>query len=253
MTDLVGKTAIVFGADAIGGGIAVGLARAGARLTVFDVDVARAEAVTADIADARAIAVTLGDSASLIEAVRATCGADILVNNPLPAPRPAALETQATAHFTEAFAAVQAAALVMQAVFPEMKARGGGRIINIGHRYGEAVNEGIAPYNAAAWALVGLTRTAAVDWGQHQIATNLLLPFADTPELADARLRRPKVIDLLTNQLALGRAGDPIDDIGGAALFLASDDARWINGQTIYADGGQSIAGPVLNPVKFAT
>jgi NAD(P)-dependent dehydrogenase (short-subunit alcohol dehydrogenase family) len=95
-------------------------------------------------------------------------------------------------------------------------------------------------------------RTSAVEWGRFGVTTNLLLPFANTEELRAAHAKRPKIIDLFTGQTALKRAGDPIADIGGAALFLASADGAFVNGQVIYADGGQHIAAPVLNPAKYA-
>jgi NAD(P)-dependent dehydrogenase (short-subunit alcohol dehydrogenase family) len=106
-------------------------------------------------------------------------------------------------------------------------------------------------YNTAAWALVGLTRTAAVDWGQYQIATNLLLPLADTPEYRGYHARRAKLLDLLVTQIPLGRVGDPIEDVGGAAVFLASDAVNFVNGEIVYGDGGEHTAGPVLNPGRF--
>jgi len=87
--------------------------------------------------------------------------------------------------------------------------------------------------------------------GRHQIATNLLLPLADTAEFRSYHERKAKVLDLMTSQLALGRLGDPIEDIGGAAVFLASDAVNFVNGEIIHADGGQHIAGPVLNPGRF--
>ena len=96
-------------------------------------------------------------------------------------------------HFDDAFARVQAAVSAMQAVVSFMRDAGEGRIVNVGHRYGENVNEGLAAYNAAAWSLVGITRSAALDWGRYQIATNLLLPLADTAELqGGARSARQK-------------------------------------------------------------
>jgi NAD(P)-dependent dehydrogenase (short-subunit alcohol dehydrogenase family) len=75
---------------------------------------------------------------------------------------------------------------------------------------------------------------------------------AASEEFQAARAARAGIIDLLVAQLPLRRAGDPIEDIGGAALFLASADACFVNGQTLFADGGQHTAGPVLNPAKFA-
>ena len=53
------------------------------------------------------------------------------------------------------------------------------------------------------------------------------------------------------SQLPLRRVGDPVEDIGGAAAFLASDAVCFVNGQVVCADGGQQVAGPVLNPARF--
>lgn len=221
MSELAGKTALIVGADDIGRGIAERFTRAGASVSASD------DALSA--------------------------GADILVVNMLDAPAVAPLEAQTDASFAEALNRVTASAALMRAALPAMRDRGAGRIILVGHRYGETVSEAIGPYNAAAAALLGLARTAAVEWGKFGVTTNVLLPFANTAELRAAHERRAKIIDLFIGQTALGRAGDPVEDIGGAALFLASDDGAFVNGQVLYADGGQHIAAPVLNPVRFAT
>ena len=256
MGRLDGKTAVIFGGDAIGAGIARRFAREGARVAVLDLSQALAEAAVAGVPGA--VAVPLASPADVVLRAAFTAIGEqfgpvqVLVNNLLPPPVVAPLEAQEPAAFADALDAVRLAAMAMQAAFPQMQAGGWGRIVNIGHRYGECVSEAIAPYNAAAWALVGLTRTAAVDWGRWQIATNLLVPFAETPELARARERRAKVIDLLVGQTPLKRAGDPEEDIGAAAAFLACDESNFVNGQVIYADGGQHVAAPVLNPARFA-
>jgi NAD(P)-dependent dehydrogenase (short-subunit alcohol dehydrogenase family) len=222
MSELSGKTALIVGGDEIGRGIAKRFTRAGAAVSVSD-----------DLTSAAA--------------------GDVLVVNTLGAPAIGALEAQTEASFDAALARVSQAATLMRAALPAMRERSGGRVILVGHRYGETVSDGIGPYNAAAYALLGLARTAAVEWGKYGVTTNVLLPFADTAELRAAHERRAKIIDLFIGQTALGRAGDPVEDIGGAALFLASADGAFVNGQVIYADGGQHIAAPVLSPVKFAT
>jgi len=254
MTQLTGKIALVLGADSIGRGIALRLAREGAAVGVLDADGARAEAVAREIG-AGTVAQGFqpdGVEAAIEALIGRLGGAHILVCNTLPGADPASLEDQDAAAFGGALAAVGLAAAAMRAVFPTFSAQRWGRIIAVGHRYGETVNEAIAPYNAAAWALVGLTRSAALDWGRHQIAVNLLLPLAETPEYRAAHEQRPRIIDLWTGQLPLRRVGDPVEDVGAAALFLASEDSAFVTGQTIHADGGQHVAGPVLNPVKFA-
>lgn len=223
MSELANKVALIVGADDIGRGIAKRFSRAGASVSITD-------AFGAEDAVA----------------------CDVVVANVLGSPAVAPLETQDDAAFAAALHRVARAASVLRATAPGMRDRGGGRIILIGHRYGECVSEGVGPYNAAAFALVGLMRTAAVEWGKWGVTANLLLPFADTEELRAAHAMRPKIIDLFIGQTALERAGDPIEDIGGVALFLASDDAAFVTGQIVHADGGQHIAAPVLNPAKFA-
>jgi NAD(P)-dependent dehydrogenase (short-subunit alcohol dehydrogenase family) len=252
MRRLQDRTTLVIGADAIGRGIAIRFAQEGARLAVADADLVRAQAVAAEIPGALALGIDPDDAKSFAAAAARTTeafgGLHVLANNPLPPVAVAPLEDQ---DFAPALAAVRAAGLAMQAAFPFMREAGWGRIVNVGHRYGETVGEAIGAYNTAAWALVGLTRTAALDWGRWGIATNLLLPFAQTPELAAALERRPRVLETLIGQLPLRRAGDPVEDVGAAAVFLACDEANFINGQVVHADGGLHVAGPPLNPARF--
>ncbi|MGP3792601.1 SDR family NAD(P)-dependent oxidoreductase [Pseudomonas sp. B392_1p] len=257
MNEMLNKNALILGADTIGQGIAIRFAREGARVAVLDPDASVAEelahAIRASGGQALAFATPMNETAgaSVTAAIAQLGGLDVLVNNVLPIPSIGPLESQSAASFTEAFTCIQAAVAAMQAALPAMQNAGGGRIINIGHRYGEGVNEGLAAYNAAAWSLVGLTRTAALDWGRYQIASNLLLPLADTPELRRCHEQRPAVIDLMIGQLPLARLGDPVEDIGATALFLAGDACTFVNGEVIHGDGGQHAAGPVLNRARF--
>lgn len=257
MNAMLNKRAIVLGVDPIGRGIAIRFAREGARLAVLDADAAVAEETARAIRDhgghALAFAAPLNEAAgaTVTAAIAELGGLDVLVNNVLPIPTVGVLERQPAKAFAEAFACIQAAVAAMQAALPALQHAGSGRIINVGHRYGEGINEGLAAYNAAAWSLVGLTRTAALDWGRYQIASNLLLPLADTEELRRCHALRPGVIDLMIGQVPLGRLGDPVEDIGATALYLAGDACNFVNGEIIHGDGGQHLAGPVLNPVRF--
>lgn len=228
---LEGIGALVLGADEIGSGIARRFEREGARVMLVE---------SADVPRA------------IPDSVAALGRLDVLVCNLLPAARPLALEALDSATFFSGFDYVAATHAAMVATLPALRASGRGRILLVGHRYGESVSDGLGAYNPAAWSLVGLARTAAVEWGQHQIATNVLLPLAATAEFRAARDRRPAIIDRLVSQLPLRRVGDPVEDIGGAAVFLASDAACFVNGQVLCADGGQQVGGPVLNPARFA-
>jgi NAD(P)-dependent dehydrogenase (short-subunit alcohol dehydrogenase family) len=251
------KSVILIGADEIGVGISRRFAREGARLGVLDEEPEKAHAlVTALSVDGTEAFALSADCRSIRAAVETAVarlgGVYALVNNLLPMPTLAPLEEQMSTTFGDAFARVQAAVCAMQTVMPFMRDAGEGRIVNVGHRYGESVSEGMAAFNAAAWSLVGITRSAALDWGRYQIATNVLLPLADTSELRRAQAKRPNIINLMLSQVPLQRAGDCVEDIGGAALFLVSDGANYINGEIVHADGGQHIAGPVLNPIRFS-
>ena len=257
MNRLDGKTAIIHGVDTISDGIAWRFQSEGAAIGIIDRDKDRAQALCHGLSGTggRAYFSVVDSNAEICgatdELFRQLGGVHVLVNNTLPTPFCASLEEQSEAVFEQALGAVQAAASAMQAVFPYMRNQQWGRIVNIGHRYGEGANDYIGAYNSAAWAMIGLTRTAAVDWGQFQIATNVLLPLADTPEYRSYHERRATLLDLLVSQLPLQRVGDPQQDVGAAAAYLACDEVNFVNGQVFNGDGGQHIAGPVLNPGKF--
>ncbi len=254
---LAGHGALLLGADAIGAGIAARLAREGVHVGVIDDDQARATQVAASLAGAvaTAMACDLADpqatSRTVSELVAHLPAMHLLVLNVLGEPHLAPLESQEDSVFANSLSRIRAAAQAMRAAVPRLEASGRGRIVLIGHRYGLSVNEGLAAYNTAAWALIGLTRSAAAEWGRLKISTNLLVPFAQTAELATYRAKRTRPIDALMGQIPLRRAGDVEEDIGGAVVFLAGAAAAFINGEIVYADGGRHIAGPVLNPGKF--
>ena len=233
---LDGRAALVLGLDDIGEGIATRFAREGATLAVV-----HPQEHTA----------TVGE---LVSSAAADLGRlDVLVCNLLPSATCRALADLDEAAMDDALACVRATLAAMRAALPWLRESGRGRIVIVGHRYGESIGESLGAYNAAAWGLVGLARTAAVEWGPHQVATNVLVPLARTAEFEAARARRPGVVDRLVDQLPLRCVGDPVEDVGGAAALLASDAMCWVNGEVVYADGGQHVAGPVLNPARFAT
>ncbi len=251
------KPIVVIGADKIGAGIVRRLAREGARLAVLDERADRANALAAQLSHEWVTALAVPTDYHAIgvavdNAARQLGGVFALITNLLPSPALAPLEQQTGEVFADAFSRVAAVVSAMQAAMPHMREAGEGRIVNVGHHYGAAVNEGIAAYNAAASSLIAITHSAALDWGRYQIATNLLLPLAQTAELEQAHAKRPNIIRMMVSQVPLRRAGDCVEDIGGAALFLVSDAANFINGEVLHADGGQHIAGPVLNPIRFA-
>jgi 3-oxoacyl-[acyl-carrier protein] reductase len=120
--------------------------------------------------------------------------------------------------------------------------RGGGSIINISSRSGSQPNPMTGQYGAAKAGLENLTATMAVEWGHHGIRVNAVAPgLVLTPENAQSgsmsrRSRRQRQIDTVP----LRRLGS-VDDIGAACVFLASDEAGWITGETMQITGGSRI------------
>jgi NAD(P)-dependent dehydrogenase (short-subunit alcohol dehydrogenase family) len=127
----------------------------------------------------------------------------------------------------------------MQAAFPHMRRGGGGSIINMGSREGIFGGLGFGIYAATKEGIRGLSRVAAREWGRHNIRVNVICPAALSEAAAGYLTGHPAEAELYRQAIALGRFGDPTRDIGPIALFLASDESRYLTGQTLNADGGQ--------------
>lgn len=251
---LENKVALVVGAGRHPGlGIAQRYAREGAKLLLIDRD---AEALKAQ-ADALAASVFVAapdDKSALLSAITQAIAVhgriDILVNAAAEAPAWQRLEEMSDADYDAAFAqGFSAARWAMLAVQPSMREQGGGRILNLGSIYGENVAEYIGAYVAAAEALRALTRTAAQEWGADGILVNVLMPTVDDERFRAYAQRQAEQVERTLPLVALQRFGDPVEDVGGAAVLLACEDGRYITGYTIHADGGYHMAGPVYVPI----
>jgi NAD(P)-dependent dehydrogenase (short-subunit alcohol dehydrogenase family) len=244
---------IVGAAREPGRGIARRYAREGAKLLLIDRDAAAGKALAHELGAAFFHADTSDRNALLAAIAQATAGVgrlDILVNAAAEEPQWTRLEELPDSAFEQGFAQGFYAALwAMRAVRPLMLANGGGRIVNLGSVYGENVAEYIGAYCAAAEALRALTRTAAQEWGADNILVNVLMPTVDSERFRAYREQHRESVDQILSLVALQRFGDPVEDIGGAAVYLASDDSRYITGYTLHADGGYHMAGPVYVPV----
>jgi NAD(P)-dependent dehydrogenase (short-subunit alcohol dehydrogenase family) len=126
----------------------------------------------------------------------------------------------------------------MQAAFPHLKVSGGS-IINLGSREGILGGIGFAAYGATKEAIRALSRIAAREWGKHGIRVNVICPAALSPPALVYFEAHPDQAEIYRRDICLGRFGDPEQDIGAAALFLASDESRYVTGQTLNVDGGQ--------------
>lgn len=255
MSRLNSKLAIIAGADPVGHGIAHRFAKEGAAIALIDTN-PRTHELIAALRQAGAHAVWIDCNTSIksdaqqaiADAQRQLGGAHVLVNNTLGTCEFGPVETKSEATIVAGMRGLLSAVWLSQAVFPQLKDQEWGRVINIGSRYGGRMNVYHAEYSMAAWALRGLTRTLAAEWAKFNIIVNLLEVAANTPDFASYRDAAPALVDALVDQVALGRRGDPEEDIGAAAVFLACDEVDAITGQVIYADGGQHLAAPAFIP-----
>lgn len=247
--DLSGKTAAVSGSGrGIGRAIALALARAGADLVVFS----RTEEEFSDTAAAieamgrRALALRVdvskpGDVRNMVEATLGKFGRlDIMVNNAGQSPSYAFTENVEAEHYDAIMNVnIGGTFFCSQRVIPVMKEQGGGCIINVASVAGLKALYKCSAYSASKGAIVALTRTMALELGRFNIRVNALCPGFVKTKMMEALLVDPKTNTRITSTIPLGRAGEP-EEIAPAAVFLASDAARYVTGAVICADGGLS-------------
>ncbi len=243
---LAGRTALVTGASSgIGREIAEALFRAGARVTLVarGEDGLRAVADGINHAGGRADWVTgdLGDADAVARVAGAVPEPDILVNAaavnirpPLPELTVADWERTLAVNLTAPF-------LLGQRFAPAMAARGWGRIINIVSQQAVRAYGNSGAYGAAKAGLAGLTRSQAEAWSARGVCVNAIAPgIVRTPMTEALYADRRRWAGLAARTMA-GRNSE-VTDFTGVAVFLASRAADYITGQTIFVDGGFSVA-----------
>ncbi len=242
---LTGRRALVTGSSrGIGFAIAAALAGAGAEIIINGRDeVALGEAASklaADGAKVRAAAfdVTSEDSvASAIGWVENDIGPiDILVNNAGMQFR-AQLEDFPADKFNQVMATnVTSAFLVGKAVAKGMIGRRNGKIINICSLMSTFSRNSIAPYAASKAAIANLTRGMATDWARHGLNVNGIAPGYFKTELNAALIANAEFTAWVEKRTPMGRWGET-PELGGAAVFLASEASSFVNGHILYVDG----------------
>ena len=247
---LEGRVALVTGASrGIGRAIAMALGTAGAAVAcaarTMDQVEATAAAIRAGGGAARAFRLDVTLTESVVTTVRAVEEAlgpiDVLVNNAGITFARKSLELtdeewerMLSTNLTSMFRCARAVA-------PSMIARGGGRIINLGSMWGRMGVPQFAAYCVSKAGVDALTRCLAVEWARHGIRVNGLAPGYirtdfSTEVMADERTRT-----LILSKIPMRRLGEP-DEVGPLAVYLASPASEFMTGQTIYLDGGQTIA-----------
>jgi NAD(P)-dependent dehydrogenase (short-subunit alcohol dehydrogenase family) len=247
---LAGRVAIVTGAgQGVGEGIALALASEGARLAVVDIDPDTAGATVAECerrgVDAAALAADVSSRADVdhaaAEVLRRFGSIDILVNNAHDFTLGIPLEATTDEDMDRSWRTAALGTLYfMQACLGPMRAQGSGKILNIGSGSALDGDHGAASYVTAKEAVRALTRVAAREWGPYGIHVNTLCPFARSPRWEAFAKEHPGRVERQAAALPLRRApGDPELDIGRAAVFLVSDDASYVTGQTLFVEGGR--------------
>ncbi|GAA1885496.1 SDR family NAD(P)-dependent oxidoreductase [Actinomadura bangladeshensis] len=255
MGELTGRVAVVTGAgDGIGRGVARRFAAEGARVLVAELNEETGAAVAAEIGEnARFVRTDVTDRAqveAMVAAAVETWGSvDVLVNNAWGAGTVGRVETKTDEQLARGFAMGYYGPLwAMQAAFPHMKAQGWGRVINMCSLNGVNAHMGTLEYNSAKEALRTLTRTAAREWAPTGVVVNAICPGAKSAAFRRVAAEHPEIEAAADRANPMGRLGDPETDIAPVAVFLASEGARYLTGNTLFADGGSHINGVAWTP-----
>lgn len=239
--DLAGRRALVTGSSqGIGLALAAGLAAHGAAVVLNGRDEGKLAAAAARIPGATVARFDVTDpeaAAEGVAAVLADGAIDILVNNagmqfrtPLEDFPVDKWQQLLTTNVSSLF-------YVSQPVARHMIARGRGKIVNIASVQSELARPGIAPYTATKGAVRNLTRGMATDWARHGLQVNAIAPgYFETP-LNQALVDDPAFSEWLAKRTPAARWGK-VEELVGAAVFLASDASSLVNGHTLYVDGG---------------
>jgi gluconate 5-dehydrogenase len=243
---LRGRVALVTGSSAgIGRALAVGLAEAGAHVVINGRSADKVETVVSQIraaggkADGAVFDVTEGEGVRAhVARIEAELGPiEILVNN-AGIQRRMPLEDFPEETWRELMSTnLDSIFLVGQAVARAMIPRRQGRIINICSVQSELARPSIAPYTASKGAVKLLTKGMATDWGKYGIRVNGIGPGYFRTPLNKVLVEDEKFSAWLTARTPLGRWGD-VEELVGAAIFLASDASSFVNGHVVYVDGG---------------
>ena len=244
--NLSGKRALITGSrQGIGFALAKGLAAAGVEIVLNGRNVEKlasaAKALEAEGTKNHQLAFDATDHTAVREAVdgfeSASGAIDILVNNAGMQHRTALQDFPPEAFEQLLQTNIASVFHVGQAVARHMIGRERGKIINIASVQSALARPGIAPYTATKGAVTNLTKGMATDWAKHGLQCNAIAPgYCDTP-LNAALVADPEFSAWLTNRTPAGRWGQ-VEELVGACIFLASDASSFVNGHTLYVDGG---------------
>lgn len=263
---LDGKTALITGAGGgIGRGIARRFAREGAAVVIAEIDAESGRAVAAEVdtLGGRGLFVKTDvlSKNSLLASIQAAVdqfgGLDILVNNAFVPSENVLLEEKTDELLEQTLTStIKATWWAMQGALPHLRASGAGKIVNFTSIDVDVGAWLHADYIAGKAGVVGLTRSAAAEWGRFGITVNAIAPTAMGATFHKLAAENPGFAEHSASLRPMGRCGDPEEDVGSAALFLASDLSRYVTGETLHVDGGLHLPGynsrpagiPILDP-----
>lgn len=248
--DLTGKVAIITGSTkGIGKSIAEEYAKAGARVVISSRKAEACEQVAGELRaqgfEALAVACHVGDKAQLQNLVEQTLAAfgkiDILVCNAATNPVYGPTHQVSDEAFDKIIGTnVKGTFWLCNMVIPHMIRQGGGSIVLLSSIAGVRASANIGVYGMSKAAEAALARNLSLEWGPQGIRVNSIAPGLIRTDFAQALLDDPERLRKVEERLPLRRVGEPVD-IAGVALFLASPASAYMTGQTLIADGGDTI------------
>jgi NAD(P)-dependent dehydrogenase (short-subunit alcohol dehydrogenase family) len=244
---LDGKTALITGgARGLGKTMAIALAEAGADIALAGRSRDSCEGTAKEIADAtgrtvRAFEADVTGSADvtrLADEVTAACGGiDILINNAGTNIRGTLDKLSEQDWDTVVDTNLKGPFLCARAFGPQMVARGWGRVINLASIMSVIALPGRAPYASSKAGVLGLTRVLALEWAGTGVTCNAICPGPFATDMNRQLLNDPVAYQQFVNQIPLGRWGE-LDELAGAAVFLASEASSFVTGSSLFVDGG---------------
>jgi NAD(P)-dependent dehydrogenase (short-subunit alcohol dehydrogenase family) len=250
---LAGRVAVVTGGgDGIGAGIVRRFAAEGARVVVAEIDEAKGAAVAEEVGglflpvDVTEREQVEGMVATTVERFGSI---DVLVNNAWGGAAMGRVENKTDEQVQRGFAmGYWGPFWAMRAAFGHMSAAGWGRVVNMCSLNGVNAHMGTLEYNSAKEALRTLSRTAAREWAPTGVTVNVIAPGARSAAFERVAAANPEIAAAADSANPMGRMGDPYDDIAPVAVFLASDESRYVTGNTLFVDGGSHINGVAWAP-----
>lgn len=250
--DLIDKVAVITGGSrGIGREIGLAYAEAGAKVVVASRKQEGVDAVAEEIRErggtALAVAAHTGHEnavTALVErTVEAFGGVDIAVNNAGTNPHFGPIMTATTGQWDKIMEVnLRGAFFVCQQVVPIMQERGGGKIINVTSMAGLRPQPAMGIYSVSKAGLIMLTQVLAQELGPYNIQVNAIAPGVVKTRFSGALWQTPSIAQAIVKHTPLGRLGE-VDDVVGAALYLASPLSDFVTGAVLPIDGGMNVAG----------